>query len=100
MALVESSVKNVIRDALGKCHEYKAQMVSWLLNGVVLFGLAIFGAFFYYYTFIRRASPAELHARMMKEQETVLSHIRHFQEERASAEITGLPMIGISGREE
>lgn len=95
-SLVEPTVKYFISDALKKTHEYKMKTYSLILNVVIgtLFFL-VFGGFLYY-KYRSKLSPEEQYAKMMKDQQIIMSKIHSYQDDKKRAtfsDITNLPFV-------
>ena len=95
-SLVEPTAKYFISDALKKTHEYKMKTYSMILNIVVgtLFFL-VFGGFLYY-KYRSKPSPEEQYAKMMRDQQIIMSKIHSYQDDKKRAtfsDITNLPFV-------
>ena len=84
--LVEPNVQNYLYNTLQKCHETKSTIYGWLYNGIgFILVFSIIGITLYLCR-KRKLTPYEQSEKMRKEQEYVLSKIRHYK-----STITDLP---------
>lgn len=91
--LVESNVRAYLYNSLNRCHEYKTTIFSWTFNiGLFLGFIFIIGAILYLRR-KRELPPWEKEAKMLQEQNYVLSKIKEYQmdQKRQSSMITDLP---------
>jgi hypothetical protein len=96
--LVEPSMKNYLHTTLQNCHNMRVKLYTTIFN-VVIFLLFVFvmgGTLYYCYK--RKPTPYENYQKMMRDQETILSKIRYYQNERinhhqTSSSITNLPYV-------
>lgn len=94
--LIESNVRYYLGRSLGKCHEYKSQIYSWVFNiGVFLVFVITLGVVLYLRK-RRELPPWEREEKMLREQNYILSKIREYQidQKRQSSMITDLPVVG------
>jgi hypothetical protein len=91
--LVESNVRAYLYNTLNKCHEYKASIYSWTFNISIFLGLVLIIGIILYLRRKRELPVWEKEARMLQEQNYVLSKIREYQmdQKRQSSMITDLP---------
>ena len=96
-SLIENSVKDYLYDTLQKCHSNRVNVYYYTLNiGVILFIVLVFGAALYYSS-KHKKSEYEEKQKLLKDQEYVLSKIRHYQEDKKTrregqtSDITNLP---------
>jgi len=95
--LIEPNVKNYLYDTLQKCHSKRVSIYYYVFNiGVLLFIVIVFGLGLYYSS-KQKLSDYERNQKMIRDQEYVLSKIRHYKEDRKNLEeshmtgITNLP---------
>jgi hypothetical protein len=82
--LIEQGAHNYLQEALKICHGNRVQIYSYALNiGVFMLFLAIAGLTLYY-CYKRKLTPHELRQKTLKDQDYVLSKIRHYQAEKAN----------------
>ena len=80
--LIENSVGNYVHDALNMCHNNRIRVYSIALNvGVLILFLAII-IITLYVCYRKKPTPYEIHQKMMKDQEYVLSKIKYYQAEQ------------------
>lgn len=91
--LVESNVRAYLYGALHKSHEYKSAIYSWTFNISIFLALVIIIGIVLYFCRKRELPPWEKEAKMLREQNYVLSKIREYQmdQKRQSSLITDLP---------
>jgi hypothetical protein len=101
--LIESGVRNYFHNALNKCHEYKSNIYSLTFNIGVFLVLVLTISIVLYFRKKGEMKPWEKEAKMLREQNYILSKIRQFQQDqkRQSTLITDLPtnVSGIAPRE-
>ena len=97
--LIESNVRHYLGYSLGKCHEYKSQIYSWVFNIGIFFVFVITVGLVLYFKKRRELSPWEREEKMLREQNYILSKIREYQidQKRHSSMITDLPVVGEGG---
>lgn len=92
--LIETNVRNYMLQTLQKCHNYRMQTYTYLLNiGVFILFVGI-TALTLYYCYHRHLTPQEQQDKMARDQQYVLSKIRFYQDEQkkiSSSRITNLP---------
>jgi len=91
--LVEANVRSYLYGTLNKCHEYKATIYSWTFNiGIFVVLVGVIGLVLYCCR-KRELPPWEKEAKMLREQNYVLSKIKEYQmdQKRQSSLITDLP---------
>ena len=95
--LIEPNVKNYLYDTLQKCHSKRVGIYYYIFNiGILLFVLVVFGLALYYSS-KQKLSDYERNQKMIRDQEYVLSKIRHYKEDKQNLEesqmtgITNLP---------
>lgn len=95
--LIEPNVKNYLYDTLQKCHSKRVSIYYYAFNiGVLLFVIIIFGLALYYSS-KQKLSDYEINQKIIRDQEYVLSKIRHFKEDKKNMDesqmtgITNLP---------
>lgn len=91
--LVETNVKAYLYNTLNRCHQYKTTIYSWTFNICVFLGLVFIIGLILYLKRKRELPPWEKEAKMLEEQNYVLSKIREYQmdQKRQSSMITDLP---------
>lgn len=92
--LIECSARYHLSEGLIICHNKKLKMNSFIFNVVVfVLFISIFGIGLYCNR-KKRLSPYDKHLKDMKEQEYVLTKIRHYQIDKTHKDsaITSLPM--------
>lgn len=96
--LIEPNVRHYLQTALQSSHEIKTTMYYRVFNATVLLVfLGIFGAALYI-AYKRKKTPQEIHEKMLRDQDHILSKIRFYQSERravapSTSSITQLPSI-------
>jgi hypothetical protein len=95
--LIEPNVKNYLYDTLQKCHSKRISIYYYVFNiGVLLSMVVIFGLGLYYSS-KQKLTDYEKNQKLIKDQEYVLSKIRHYKEDKKNLEesqmtgITNLP---------
>jgi hypothetical protein len=95
--LIEPNVKNYLYDTLQKCHSKRISIYYYVFNiGVLLSMVVIFGLGLYYSS-KQKLTDYEQKQKLIKDQEYVLSKIRHYKEDKQNIEesqmtgITNLP---------
>ena len=94
--LIELTVKDSIYGALHKCHSNRILIYNYIFNFMVLFGFILIFGIGLYYCYKQKPSEYELHKKMLKDQQYILSKIRHYQHEKHNqsiSNITKLPII-------
>lgn len=91
--LIESNVRGYMSYTLSKCHEYKSRLYSWSFNIGVFLVLVITIGMVLYLRKKRQIPESEKQAKMLQEQNYILSKIREYQmdQQRQSTLITDLP---------
>ena len=95
--LVEQGVRSYLQQSLNNCHHYRIQLYSIALNVVVfVVFISIFGLVLWY-SYKQKASPYDQYKQRIRDQEYVLSKIRHVQSQKElqreqMASITHLPV--------
>jgi hypothetical protein len=95
--LIENGAHVTMSNLLHKCHDNRVNIYLYTLNiGILLLFILITG-FTLYYCHKTKTTPEENRQKMLKEQEYILSKIRHYKEHQrniaSKASITGLPMM-------
>ena len=96
--LIEPTSRIYLNSTLQKCHDHRVGIYYYVLNGgilllfVLLFGMAL------YYSYTNKPSEYEKHQKLLKDQEYILSKIRHLQvlhkqSQSEMSNITNLPFI-------
>ena len=95
--LIDYGAKNYMSGILNKCHENRVNIYLYIFNFTVLALFCLVVGFTLYYCYKTKMTPEEAHAKLIKDQEYVLSKIRfykHHQQTIASkSSITGRPMM-------
>ncbi len=93
--LIEYSTRMQLSDRLTSCHNNKIKFNSLILNIIVfVVFIVVFGVGLYMNRKMK-LSPYDRHLKNMKDQEYILTKIRHYQvekKERESPNITSLPV--------
>ena len=92
--LIEYSARLHLSERLTKCHNDKLRFNSIILNIIVfVLFVSVFGVGLYMNR-KKKLSPYDKHIKDMKDQEYILTKIRHFQIEKKHKDspITSLPM--------
>jgi hypothetical protein len=95
--LVEQSVRSYLQNSLTHCHHYRVHLYSVALNVVVfVVFISVFGLVLWY-SYKQKASPYDQYKQQIRDQEYVLSKIRHVQSQKElqreqMASITHLPV--------
>jgi hypothetical protein len=95
--LIENGAHITMSNLLHKCHDNRVNIYLYTLNiGILLLFVLITGLILYY-CYKTKTTPEENRQKMLKEQEYILSKIRHYKEHQRSiaskVSITGLPMM-------
>jgi hypothetical protein len=94
--LIEPSVKYHMYNTLGKCHDTRVSIYTWVLNIVVFLVFISITGITLYYCYTRRLTPEEKYNKMMRDQAYILSKIRFYQNERVNmplSSLTSLPIV-------
>ncbi len=93
--LIEYSTRMQLSDRLTSCHNNKIKFNSLILNiTIFVFFIVVFGVGLYMNRKMK-LSPYDRHLKNMKDQEYILTKIRHYQieqKERDTPKITSLPV--------
>lgn len=91
--LVESNVRAYLYGTLHKAHEYKSTIYSWTFNIGVFLALVVVIGMVLYICRKRELPPWEKEAKILQEQNYILSKIKEYQmdQKRQSSLITDLP---------
>jgi hypothetical protein len=85
--LIDNGAINYMYDALQICHTNRVKIYYIALNiGVLILFLLVTGLILYY-CYKRKPTPYELKRKMLKDQEYVLSKIRHYQREKSQQQL-------------
>lgn len=85
--LIDNGAINYMYDALQICHTNRVKIYYIALNiGVLILFLLVTGLILYY-CYKRKPTPYELRRKMLKDQEYVLSKIRHYQREKSQQQL-------------
>lgn len=94
--LIELTVKDSIHGALHKCHSNRILIYNYIFNFMVLFVFILIFGIGLYYCYKQKPTEYELHKKMLKDQQYILSKIRFYQDEKhkqSISNITKLPII-------
>ena len=103
--LIEPQFKYYLYDSLQSCHENRIKIYSILFNIGVLFIFLFFFGFTLYSCYKKKMNPYEKQRKIEKDQEYVLSKIRHYQSQQqdeqiqrqqmtpSSSNLTNLPIL-------
>ena len=80
--LIETKARDSLLNTLSGCHETRVKLYSAALNVGVLVLLTIGVGLTLYYCHKRQPSAYETRQKMLKDQDYILSKIRHYQAER------------------
>lgn len=80
--LIETKARDSLLNTLSGCHETRVRLYSTALNVGVLILLTIGVGLTLYYCHKRQPSAYETRQKMLKDQDYILSKIRHYQAER------------------
>jgi hypothetical protein len=92
--LIEPNVRAYMLNTLQRCHNYRMETYTYALNIGVFIFFVIITALVLYYCYNRHLTPTEREAKMVRDQQYVLSKIRFYQDEQkkiSSSRITNLP---------
>ena len=80
--LIETNVKSYVQIVLNKCNESRVRLYSYVINGIVLvlFIGVVTGILWYCHS--AKLTPKERILKFRRDQEYVLTKIRHFQAEK------------------
>jgi hypothetical protein len=91
--LIENSVKNYLYQTLQNCHSNRTNIYSYALNlGILVIFFGVVGMVLYN-SYKNKLSPYELHQKMIRDQEYVLSKIKYYQEDRKNQQQTQMSSI-------
>lgn len=94
--LIEPNVVNYLQNTLHSCHENRTKIYYIGLNMGILILFAIIMGLSLYYCYTKKKSPYELHQKMIKDQEYILSKIRFHQSSKQQMDantLTNLPRL-------
>jgi hypothetical protein len=80
--LIDSRVMYYMQDTLQMCHNNRVRIYSIALNIGVLILFVVITFITLYYCYKQKPTPYELKKKMLKDQDYVLSKIRHYQAEK------------------
>lgn len=94
--LIETGVKHYMHVVLDKCYHNRLQFYSAALNVGVLVVFLLVAGVTLWYCHTKKLTPYELERNMKRDQQYVLSKIRHFQAQKQLqneqiSQITSLP---------
>ena len=94
--LIEPNVRNYLNSTLQSCRETRTNVYYLALNvGILVLFIAVFGSALYF-CYKQKKSPNEIHEKMIKDQEYILSKIRFYQSSKqveTTSKISNLPGI-------
>lgn len=94
--LIDNNARFYLYQTLQKCHENRVQLYTIALNVIVFIIFVLVTGSILYYNYKNKLTDEELHQKMIRDQQYILSKIRYCQEEkqkRNTSDITTLPMI-------
>lgn len=96
--LIDNNVKQYLYYSLRKCHEYRVEIYSYILNIAVFLFICFFFGITLYYCRRKPLSKYEKDLKMQKEQEFILSKIRYLQQikeyqKNSFQSLTDLPVL-------
>lgn len=80
--LIDVHTRDSLLDTLSGCHNTRTGIYLLALNALVLVLLVVFVTLTLYYCYKRRPTPYEARQKMLKDQDYILSKIRHYQAEQ------------------
>ena len=80
--LIEANVFHSIQNTLKTCHENRVKYYSYALNIIVLIGFVVVVFLALYFSYKKKPSAYEQQQKMYKDQQLILSKIRHYQEQQ------------------
>jgi hypothetical protein len=93
--LIENSTRSYLYETLQKCRQIRTNTYSTAFNlSILALFILVFGSALYY-CYNNKKTPEEMHEKMVRDQEYVLSKIRFYQSEKHKAttsNLTNLPM--------
>lgn len=93
--LIESNARTYLCHTLNICHEKRIQLYLFVLNSIVIFCfIGVFGSALYF-CYNKQITPYEKHNKQLKDQEYIISKIRHYQTEKYNQHesLTNLPNL-------
>jgi hypothetical protein len=88
--LIENGISNFMYDTLKSCHTNRVKLYSIALNVGVLIIFICIVCITLYYCYRKKPSEIEIRAKMLRDQEYVLSKIRFYQAESQNIQQTPL----------
>ena len=79
--LIENGISNFMYDTLKNCHSNRVHIYSTALNIGILIAFLLIVCFTLYVCYRKKPSEEETRAKMLRDQEYVLSKIRFYQAE-------------------
>ena len=79
--LVENGMTQFMHDTLKNCHQTRIKTYSMALNLGIFLLFILIVAWILYCCYRKKPSPEEIRAKMLRDQEYVLSKIRFYQAE-------------------
>jgi heme/copper-type cytochrome/quinol oxidase subunit 2 len=80
--LIEYNVLYHIQNTLQSCHQNRVQFYSNALNIIVLIVFVVIVFFTLYYSYRKKPTQYEQHAKMLHDQQYVMSKIRYYKEQQ------------------
>jgi uncharacterized protein HemX len=80
--LIDPNTRASLYDTLSQCHDTRTGIYLLALNALVLVLLVAGIGLTLYYCYKRRPTPYEARQKMLKDQDYILSKIRHYQAEQ------------------
>jgi uncharacterized protein HemX len=94
--LIDVSARNTLYNRLSLCHATRVQLYSTVLNVAVLLLLVLGVALTLYCCYQRQPSEYEKRQQMLRDQDYILSKIRHSQAQRQNLMLSPLGNIPVS----
>ena len=94
--LIDHRLRSSLLNTLSTCHETRVQLYTYALNIVVFVGLTVGIGLTLYYCYKRKPTEYETRQKMLKDQDYILSKIRHYQAEQRNLMVTALSAGGQS----
>ena len=94
--LIDNNARFYLYQTLQKCHENRVQLYTIALNVIVFVVFVLVTGSILYYNYKNKLTDEEIHQKMLKDQQYILSKIRFCQAEnqkKNTSDITSLPMI-------
>jgi hypothetical protein len=95
--LIEQGAYSYMSNILNKCHHNRVNIYIYILNIGVLILFIIITFIVLYYCYKNKKTPQENRAKVLQEQEYILSKIKYYKDHQRSmaskSSITGLPTL-------